>query len=83
MVGKIGKQLVFYQRSLWYVEVTRLMRLIAISDHRKLGPVYQLQLGEQRTNIVQSFCSCQETNFNNCPLGLVLRAEVKGSRPDR
>ena len=42
MVGKIGKQLVFYPSSHWKVEVTRLMRLIAISDRRKLGPIYQL-----------------------------------------
>ena len=46
MVGKIGKQLVFYPSSLWKVEVTRLMRLVAVSDHRKLGPVNKLQLGE-------------------------------------
>ena len=46
MVGKIAKQLVFHQSSLWNVEGTRLMRLVAISDHRSLGPIYQLQLGE-------------------------------------
>ena len=65
MDGKIGKQLVFYPSSLWKVEVTRLMRLIAISDHRKLGPNYQLQLGGSKHSPVVLQLS---GNFENCPL---------------
>ena len=78
MVGKIGKQLVLYPSSLWKVEVTRLMRLVAISDHSTLGPIYQLQLGEERTNIIQPFCNCKVTSKTS-----LLRAEAKGSRTVR
>ena len=62
MVGKIGKQLVFYQSSLWKVGVTRLMGLATISDYRRLGPIHQVK--NKHSPVLLQLSS----NFENCPL---------------